>query len=99
MFIAPSSKEIHETAILTSGSIKVRGTGKCLSFWYFMHGENVGSLRVQVEIIGQSTLWQLYVNKSGENFWRFGQVPLISKGRDFTVNTIILYIQYDYMKG
>ena len=60
IFIAPSSKEIHESAVITSEGIQVDNEmGRCISFWYFMIGKNVGSLEVQIVVSGTSTLWRL----------------------------------------
>lgn len=92
LFISPSTQEIHETALLISEPIQTSGNiWKCLKFWYFMNGENVGSLHVRFEVIGQSnsTIWQLYGNQSA-NYWNPASVPFYGKGLEGRV--IYIYI-------
>ena len=61
MYILPAAKEIYEYAVLMSEPIQTSGSGKCLSFWYYMQGNNAGSLIVQMEVVEKSltTVWQL----------------------------------------
>ena len=48
MFVAPSTHEIHEVALIQSEIVHLTEDerGKCLYFSYFMHGSRVGELKV-----------------------------------------------------
>ena len=57
-------------------SYYIVGVVNCLSFYYFMSGEDVG--RLNVYVVGQneatSLLWRLAGNQSNE--WKIAQVPI-----------------------
>ena len=92
MFILPASKEIHEYAVLTSETVHVQGAGKCLVFWYYMQGNNAGSIHVQMEIISKSltTVWQL--SDADHSVWLQAHVPLKSPQIPFKAS---IYLQYN----
>ena len=99
MFIWPSSHEIHETAVLTSEQIPAGGLDKCVHFWYYLNGENVGAIELQMNVQGRlhstvTTTWKLSGNQNKN--WVEGQAPFIRHGQSMKVyiNIFIMAVMY-----
>ncbi|XP_074619882.1 uncharacterized protein LOC141878753 [Acropora palmata] len=73
MFIEPSTYyQTDVSAVLASDGID-KGEIICIQFWYYMRGQDIGSLKIYIRTDKSKTLiWQL----TGEqgNKWAFGQI-------------------------
>ena len=64
--------EADVSAVLASDVID-KGEMTCIQFWYYIRGQDVGSLKIYVRTDKSKTLiWQL-TGEQGSN-WNFGQV-------------------------
>ncbi|KAL5006374.1 hypothetical protein ScPMuIL_015180 [Solemya velum] len=82
IYVSPSTGNGNGTgsrAWLVSGMMDP--STNCLSFWYYIVGQNIGTLRVSIKYIsGQNqTLWEL--SGSQGNKWQNGQTPVTSNSR------------------
>lgn len=71
VYIEASDREPGEKAILSSEEI-VGGQPVCISFWYHMHGSNIGALNIYYKTNDSQVLvWQRTGDVS--KLWLFGQ--------------------------
>ena len=88
LFIESSwPRQTDEKAVVLSETIPVKGSGKCVRFWYHMYGTDIGTLRVLMRVgyaISESVVWELTGNQG--NKWQYGQAPMISGGQNIEVN-------------
>ncbi|ESO97870.1 hypothetical protein LOTGIDRAFT_152977 [Lottia gigantea] len=85
MFIETSKpRTTGDVAILQSPQFKST-TQNCMHFWYHMNGRTVGSLAVQIQLIGQNgtSIWSQSNNQG--NKWLQGQVSVPSQSADYRV--------------
>ena len=75
----------HDKAWIESEVIQTNGHGKCVTFWFHMYGEDIGELKVIMQVGQQSysEVWSL----SGDHGdgWIQGQAPMLSRGETFQV--------------
>ena len=87
LFIESSwPRQTDEKAVVLSETIPVKGSGKCVRFWYHMYGTDIGTLRVLMRVgyaISESVVWELTGNQG--NKWQYGQAPMISGGQNIEV--------------
>ncbi|MPC07725.1 MAM and LDL-receptor class A domain-containing protein 1 [Portunus trituberculatus] len=72
------------TAVLKSPVVDIAARGACLSFWYHMHGLNVGTLQVMSQKTGsanKSTVWKRS-NEQGDD-WMQAKVHLTVQGEQY----------------
>jgi len=88
MFIETSGKRTGAKARLMSPTYQPT-TGKCLTFYYHMYGNGIGTLNILMKRQGQLVppIWSR--NGNQQNIWRIGQVNLVSSS-PFQVCTIEL---------
>ena len=91
MFIEPSTYyETDVSAVLASDVID-KGEIICIQFWYYMRGQDIGSLKIYIRTDKSKTLiWQL----TGEqgNKWAFGQVGHKDDSASYCKNKLNLHI-------
>ena len=73
IFTESSEHETDVTAVLASDVID-RGEITCIQFWYYMKGQDIGSLNIYIRTSEskKTLIWQL-TGDQGNN-WNFGQV-------------------------
>ena len=91
MFIEPSTYyQSDESAVLASDVID-KGEIICIQFWYYMRGQDIGSLKISIRTDKSKTLiWQL----TGEqgNKWAFGQVGHKDDSASYQVRMLYLVL-------
>ena len=91
MFIEPSTYyETDVSAVLASDVID-KGEIICIQFWYYMRGQDIGSLKINIRTDKSKTLiWQL----TGEqgNKWAFGQVGHKDDSASYQVRLLYLLL-------
>ncbi|XP_067040958.1 uncharacterized protein [Acropora muricata] len=73
MFIEPSKYYQTDVSAVLASDVIDKGEIICIQFWYYMRGQDIGSLKINIRTDKSKTLiWQL----TGEqgNKWAFGQV-------------------------
>ena len=73
MFIEPSTYYQTDVSAVLASDVIDKGEIICIQFWYYMRGQDIGSLKINIRTDKSKTLiWQL----TGEqgNKWAFGQV-------------------------
>ncbi|XP_077865040.1 MAM and LDL-receptor class A domain-containing protein 2-like [Saccoglossus kowalevskii] len=89
-YIDTSSAMVGHYATLSTTQF-TPNVDRCLTFWYHMYGEDVGSLEVHQNDIGNiflSPIWSRSGNQG--NIWRRGSVPLPAGS---TINNYIIVFQ------
>ena len=92
MFVAPSTHDIHEVALIQSEIVHLTEDerGKCLYFSYFMHGSRVGELKVSVKVNADVVVWSVKPSDVAEkDKWLYARVPLWSYGKPLQVQLLI----------
>ena len=89
IFIEASQRRYGDTARLLSGEMEANKAA-CLQFWYHMHGEDIGALRVLLLTNkSQKLVWEQTGNH--ENRWRFAQTSLHSA----VLYQVILFVLFE----
>ena len=91
MFIDSSTYyETDVSAVLASDVID-KGEMTCMQFWYYMRGQDVGSLKIYIRTDKSKTLiWQL-TGEQGTN-WNFGQVGHKDDSSSYKVRMLYLLL-------
>jgi hypothetical protein len=85
MYIEATGKSKGDKAQLLSPRYP-KTTGRCLQFWYHMHGADIGTLTVYKKVLKPGSpynirIWWRRGDKS--NIWRIGQVSMWSSTYDY----------------
>ena len=82
--------EADVSAVLASDVID-KGEMTCIQFWYYIRGQDVGSLKIYVRTDKSKTLiWQL-TGEQGSN-WNFGQVGHKDDSSSYQVRMLYLLL-------
>ena len=91
MFIEPSTYYQTDVSAVLASHVIDNGEIICIQFWYYMRGQDIGSLKIYIRTdLSKILIWQL----TGEqgNKWAFGQVGHKDDSASYQVRMLYLLL-------
>ena len=88
MYLDPTQGSVNQRAVMYTAQFDPNPFGECATFWYHMHGQNAGTLKV-TEDATNSVVFTKTGNQG--NMWRFGAASIPATTQKYRVSPVDLY--------